>query len=485
MTAPLWIASPPEVHSAALSSGPGSPTLLSAALAWRALGAEYVAVADELSATLAAVQTGGWQGPTAESYVAAHLPYLAWLGQAAAAAGATATGHETAAAAYVAALAAMPTLAELAANHAVHAVLVATNFFGINLIPIAVNEADYLRMWVQAAATMTAYHAASSTAVAASPQVSPAPRIVKAATPGKSQDDDGGPTKLSWWETRIGDVAQAIGTDLSGFPTDPAGAITHLLTDPVLITEVPHWAGEVALTFAPQITDLTEAMFALVPPIGILPGFSGVAGLAGLAQLADVQAPASAPVTPAPVPAGAPEVPVTQPVAAAAPPPGAAPLPASAPGTPVTAPGFAGAAPPPGAPPGGFLPYLVGATPDPEPGVRMRARAREQAPVPAGVAEAAERSATGSRRPTRQRRPGVIDRGYRFEYLAAPDEPDPPVPDTAAWASDHGAGRFGFAGTLGDTASITASGLAHLDGSAGLPMMPGTWPGGEPTEPDQ
>ena len=104
---------------------------------------------------------GRGKGPSAEQYVAAHVPYLAWLMQASANSAAEAAQHETAATAYTAALAAMPTLPELAANHTIHGVLVATNFFGINTIPIALNEADYARMWVQAATTMTTYHAVS------------------------------------------------------------------------------------------------------------------------------------------------------------------------------------------------------------------------------------------------------------------------------------------------------------------------------------
>ncbi len=219
MTAPIWMAFPPEIHSSLLSSGPGPGALLAAAGAWNSLSVEYTGVAEELSALVAAVQGGAWEGPSAESYAAANMPYVAWLLQNSTNSIAMAAQHQLAATAYTAALAAMPALAELAANHAIHAVLLATNFFGINTIPIAANEADYARMWVQAAMTMSTYQAVSTAAVAAAPQSTPAPQIVKT---NAAAGPPSGPTSSPLVNEILQFIEQSTGyTPPAQLPTSP------------------------------------------------------------------------------------------------------------------------------------------------------------------------------------------------------------------------------------------------------------------------
>lgn len=160
---PIWAAAPPEVHSTLLTAGATAAGITAAATSWTHLSAEYIAALAELEGILATIQAN-YQGAAAERFVSAHQPMLLWLADVAAKADFAAGAHAEIAAAYDGAVVMMPTLGELFENHFVHGVLISTNFFGVNTIPIGLNEADYQRMWQLAADVMTGWDAVSSAA---------------------------------------------------------------------------------------------------------------------------------------------------------------------------------------------------------------------------------------------------------------------------------------------------------------------------------
>jgi PPE-repeat protein len=155
----LWHAMPPELNTARLMAGAGPAPMLQAAAGWEALGSALEAQAVELAAILVSLK-GLWTGASSERAIAAATPTVAWLHDAANQAQQRGLRASAQAAAYVKALGVTPSLPEIATNHITHAVLTATNFLGINLVPIGFNEVDYfVRMWNQAAGAMDIYQA--------------------------------------------------------------------------------------------------------------------------------------------------------------------------------------------------------------------------------------------------------------------------------------------------------------------------------------
>jgi PPE-repeat protein len=489
MTAPIWMASPPEVHSALLSSGPGPGSLLAAAGAWNSLSAEYASTAEQLSALLAEVQAGAWEGPSSESYVAANVPYLLWLTRASTNAATAAVQHEAAAAAYTAALAAMPTLPELATNHVVHGALVATNFLGINTIPIAVNEADYARMWTQAAGTMTAYQVASTAAVAATPPADPAPTIVKSdadATPPNQPPttlSGDNPLNLPQWlrnilkefgignetvahdptidnafDNAIANLLQKFGFiwkpaegTLNGFDydsyTNPFTGIFWLARALELLEDFQQFFYYLAhnpilaiqYLISLELFDWPLHIEEIIPFIATQPEllvpavllvtapFGAVGAFAGLAGLAGIPpvVPVPPPVLPAPLPAALPLL-GQAPLAAPVATPASAPAPAPAP-TPSTVVNSVPPSAPPAAPgpPGFGPPYLVG------PPVGMAARMSTGASSgakkksPEPDAAAAAAGASAKEAARERRRRRQRQRSYGDEFMDMNIDVDP------------------------------------------------------------
>ncbi|MEE6177072.1 PPE family protein [Mycobacterium sp. 050134] len=160
---------PPEVNSALMYSGPGSGPMLSVAAAWEGLAADLCDSASAYASLIAGLTDAAWWGPAAASMAAAAAPQVAWLNVTAGRAEEAAAQAVAAASAYEAAFGATVPPVEIAANRALLAALLATNFLGQNTAAIAATEAQYAEMWAQDAAAMYGYAGASAAAATLTP----------------------------------------------------------------------------------------------------------------------------------------------------------------------------------------------------------------------------------------------------------------------------------------------------------------------------
>src|ERR1700733_8247847 len=154
-------------------SGPGPGPLLAASEAWDGLAAELGFAASGYGAALTELTSNSWVGPTSTAMTAAVTPYIDWLTSTGAQAEETANHARAAVAAYEAAFAMTVPPPAIAANRALLAALVATNFLGQNTPAIMMNEALYAEMWAQDAAAMYGYAGSSLVASQVTPFVEP------------------------------------------------------------------------------------------------------------------------------------------------------------------------------------------------------------------------------------------------------------------------------------------------------------------------
>ena len=156
---PTWHAMPPEINTSRLMVGAGSAPMLQAAAAWESLALSLEGQAGELAASLSQL-AATWTGAASEQAIASMTPAVMWLRTTSMQAHKRSLQAAAQAAAHTTALAATPPIPEIEQNHITQALLQATNFFGINAVPIALNEEDYfVRMWNQAAVAMDSYNA--------------------------------------------------------------------------------------------------------------------------------------------------------------------------------------------------------------------------------------------------------------------------------------------------------------------------------------
>ncbi len=207
---------PPEINSALMYSGAGAGPLMAAASAWDELAADLETTATSYQTVIQQLTGGPWLGPSSARMASAAAPYIAWMQGSSIQAAQTSAQARLAAAAYEGAFDATVPPSAIAANRALLAALVATNFLGQNTPAIAATEALYMEMWLQDGLTMDTYALVSQQATAL-PQQTAAPTTSDGGTSANAA------AAAQSAASTPGSGIDALGTDLYTLLTDYFG----------------------------------------------------------------------------------------------------------------------------------------------------------------------------------------------------------------------------------------------------------------------
>jgi PPE-repeat protein len=293
-----FAALPPEINSGRMYSGPGSGPMMEAGAAWQNLAGELSWAAASYSSVVTNLTDGSWRGPASASMAAAAATFVAWMNAAAAQAQQAAAQAETAASAFETAFAATVPPPVIAANRAQLAMLVATDFLGINTAAIMATEAQYAEMWAQDAAAMYGYAGSSATAAKLTPfsppqqNTNPGGLAAQSATVVNSGGTQTSTTVDTIIQQILADINKALEPDtvnsgISAFATVPSIILSALAA----LSAGSKSAVTAADATVAALTDVSTGLGRVATTLGSV-GTAPVAGAvsAGLARAAGVGA---------------------------------------------------------------------------------------------------------------------------------------------------------------------------------------------------
>lgn len=243
-----FAALPPEVNSALMYAGPGAGPMVAAAMAWDALASELALTASAYGSVISDL-VAVWLGPSSIAMAAAAAPFVTWLSASAGLAEATGTQAMAAVAAYEAAFAMTVPPPVIAANRALLALLVATNFFGQNTPAIMATEAHYMEMWAQDATAMYGYAAAALTASTLAPFAVPPLTTVAAGLDAEAQ------------------AAAQAGQTAAGTAAQTASQVSSLLSSQLsslISTPLSSMLSQISSMMSTQLSSLLSTQFSSV-----------------------------------------------------------------------------------------------------------------------------------------------------------------------------------------------------------------------------